>query len=216
MLFQSKSRASGLSALLFLGFAIMQGPAYAGDTFYAGRAIGVEGTLKTLTATEEVLLVANYMSCQGIARDETAVTVNHPAPLAVHLRDVTTYTLGMAGVSTTSAALGQVEIDLPGLSVSASAIDAVAEARCTSPRDYAVSGRSTIGSLTINGQTRSLSGEPNQTFEIPGVGKVIANEQVQLKREFRVNGLRVIVGEPSAPVHGDIVVSHVRARITCK
>jgi hypothetical protein len=73
------------------------------------------------------------------------------------------------------------------------------------------SGSSEITSLSVNGQTITISGAPNQTVALPG-GRVIINEQTSGgPGDITVNALHVIVDGVA-----DVVISSAHADITCQ
>lgn len=192
------------------------GPVSAHEIFYVGYAKGVEGTISVDGVTKNVLLAANYMSCLGKPKEETVLAVStNPSPdIGVSAKNVKTYTLGRANVASAEADAAEASVKVPGLNVYATGLSASAEASCN-PANGRISreGNATVGLLKINGETRPLTAAPNQTFEVPGFGRVIVNEQTSFGREFRVTALRVIIDNPGARTSGDVHISRVRARI---
>src|SRR5205823_8105818 len=73
------------------------------------------------------------------------------------------------------------------------------------------SGNSDIATLSVNGQSITISGAPNQTVPLP-VGEVIINEQTSNEAgDITVNALHIIV-----PGVADVIVSSAHADITCQ
>jgi hypothetical protein len=207
------SHIAGSSALL-LSLVLAPDTAQTHDIFYSGRATGVEGTVTLSSGTKKVLLSNNYMSCFGKPKEENVLTLSNPAPIGVQATSVATYTLGRDDVAVAESSFKDVHLELPNLKIDAVKLQAYAEARCTDGK-ITPSGSSDVGALFINGQGRTLTGEPNQTFTIPNVGTVIVNEQIKYSREMRVNALHIKLENPSFPASGDIVVSHARAKLEC-
>jgi len=190
--------------------------ASAHEIVYFGRATAVSGEVTTLTATEKVLLADVGMSCTGAPREEMLLDASNPSPLSVHASEVSARTQGIDGVAATESGIQQLLLEVPGLQITAEQIQSFAEARCNSDESIDVSGGSTLSNLAINGEGVAISGEPNQTIEVPNLATIIINEQVRYSQEFRVVGLHVKVADPSQPINGDIRLAAARAKIkTC-
>lgn len=216
MLSSHKLRAPALFSLALLAW---QTPALAqGDTFYSGSAIGAIGTVKVAQLQVRLALAENYMSCIGTPKTETIVSISNPAPLGIQSKTVTTFTSGRDSKAIADTKMQDVQIDFPGLMVTASAVTSRAVARCVSPGVIATSGGSTLTNLKINGEGVQISGEKNQTIDIPNVGSVVINQQVKRKEgeftSFRAVALRVKL-LPDAPVSSDISLASSKAAIFC-
>jgi hypothetical protein len=120
-------------------------------------------------------------------------------------------------VSNVDASMQDALLEVPGLRLEAASLEAHSEARCNEARPgrELTSGSSSVAGLSINGQGQTVTGAPNQTFEIPNVGTVIVNEQAKTGRDFRANALHVKLLDPSKPLSGDIVFASTRAKIDC-
>jgi hypothetical protein len=204
--------AAAAAALLW------QSVAQSHEVHFTGRATGVNGTLTAQTVKKTLVLADVLMACTGTAREETVSTISNPAPLGLNARNVHGYTIGRDDVAATNAGIDELHVNLAdGFKVDATALQSNAESRCDEATLKVVtSGSADVGSLFINGEGQALTGEPNQTFEVPGMGKVIVNEQLKpSSREIIVNAMHVIVADPSYPASGDIVFAHSRAKTTC-
>ena len=192
-------------------------PAQSHEVHFTGKATGVNAQVTFGTAKKSLVLADVLMACSGTAREETVSSVSNALPLGVSARTVRGYTIGRDDVSATNAGVEEIHVNLAdGFKVDATALQSNAEARCGADLRVATEGDAEVGSLFINGQGRTLTGEPNQTFEVPGFGKVVVNEQIRpSSREIIVNAMHVYVADPSYPANGDLVFAHSRAKITC-
>ena len=204
--------------LTFFLAAAVALPAQSHEVHFTGKATGVNATLTAAGVKKTLVLADVLMACSGTAREETVSTVSNPQPLGISARTVRGYTIGRDDVAATNAGIEELHMNLAdGFRVDATALQSNAESRCDEATlKVATTGASDVGTLSINGQARTLTGEPNQTFEVPGMGKVIVNEQLRpSSREIIVNALHVIVADPSYPANGDLVFAHSRAKVTC-
>jgi hypothetical protein len=192
-------------------------PAQSHEVHFTGKATGVNAQITFATAKKSLVLADVLMACSGTAREETVSTVSNPQPLGLSARTVRGYTIGRDDVSATNAGIEELHVNLAdGFRVDATGLQSHAEARCGEDLRVTAQGGAEVGSLFINGEGRALTGEPNQTFEVPGLGKVVVNEQIRpSSREIIVNALHVYVADPSYPANGDIVLAHSRAKLTC-
>lgn len=210
------ARFAGLSGAVMAG-VLASGAVQSHDVHFTGRAMGIDGTVTFASAKKAVRVVDVLMSCSGTAREETSSQVSNPQPLEVNARTVHGFTIGRDDVSEASADIEEFHLNLAnGLRVDGTLVQSEASSTCNSDFTITKRGSATVGSLSINGQGRTITGEPNQTFEIPGVGKVVVNEQLHpSSREIIVNAIHVQVADPSYPANGDLVFAHSRAKITC-
>jgi hypothetical protein len=209
---RAASTALFAAALLFVPLS----SALAGDVFYSGRATAVSGKIKLLEIEQNVLVSDNGMSCQGLPKNETLYNVSQQGAVSVRADEAYTFTQGKDRSAITKARLSGLQLDIPGLAVALTAVESRAEASCDENNAYTVKGKSTLGTLTVNGQPYTLSGQPNQSFEIPGIATLTVNEQVRFSREVRVVGLRIKLLDPKQPLSGDIQVAAARAKISCE
>jgi hypothetical protein len=193
-------------------------PLQSHEVHFTGKATGVNATLTAAGAKKTLVLADVLMACTGTAREETVSTVSNPQPLGISARTIRGYTIGRDDVAATNAGIEELHMNLAdGFRVDATALQSSAESRCDeSTLKVNATGNADVGSLFINGEGRTLTGEPNQTFEVPGLGKVIVNEQLRpSSREIIVNALHVVVSDPNYPANGDLVFAHSRAKVTC-
>jgi hypothetical protein len=214
-------RSGTLSSILSAGalaLPLFTPAAFAGDTFYGGRAIGFLSTAKIGPSTVKLTLADNTMSCQGLPKEETIADASNPAPLRLSSKTITTYTLGVDRVANADAAAQQLYLEIPGLKIDGDSFQAHAESRCDEqrPGKSIPAGSASVGNLTINGKGQAFSGQPNQRIEVPNVATIILNEQAQNTREFRVNAMHVILLDPKTPTSGDIIVSSAKAKTDCR
>lgn len=214
---RSGLRPGLLPVVLLVGSLFSSIPATAHEIIYYGRATAISGNVQVATLTGKILLADVGMSCNGSPREEVLLGASNPAPLSFLAEEVRSHTQGIDGVAATESGVQDMSLDLPGLTISAEQIQSFAQAECLSDETVEVSGGSTFSQLTINGNQIPINGNPNQTIEIPDVGKVVINEQIKYSREFRVVGLHIQLLDPSQPLNGDVQVAAARAKIkTCE
>lgn len=200
---------------LALVAAFAAAPAFAGDTFYQGRATAVQGTLTLSTLSQSILISDNGLSCQGTPKEETLSDTRNTGQIAFSAQTAYTFTQGRDQKALAIARLQAATLDVPGLKVGFSAIEATAQATCDVNRRVTVQGSSSLVDLVINGQRQTISGQPNQTITIPNVATITVNEQTQGARELQVTGLHVVLFPTNDVVNGDLRISATRAKITC-
>jgi hypothetical protein len=214
----SRSSVAALSAVAVATTLLWQPEAQSHEVHFTGRATGVNGTVTFQSAKKTLVLADVPMSCSGTAREEIVSTVSNPQPLGVNARTVRGYTIGRDDVSAANAGIEELHLNLAdGFKVDATGLQSTAESRCDEATfKITKTGDTDVATLSINGEARSITGEPNQAFEVPGLGQVIVNEQLHPStREIIVNALHVKVSDPSYPASGDIIFAHSRAKITC-
>lgn len=207
---------TGLPALALLGASLLYpGLTEAGDVFYSGRAIGLTAQLKVGDVVQNFSVSDNSMSCQGLPKSETLYSLTLPGPLPVTASEAYTFTQGRDRSALTRARLSNVNVGIPGLSLALTAVDARSEAKCDDSNIVTLIGKSTLGSLTVNGKPYALTGQPNQSISIPNVATLVVNEQSKTSQEIRVTGLRIKLLDSSLGASGDIRVASTRAKISC-
>jgi hypothetical protein len=210
-------RPALIAAALLGGALIAPTSLAAGDVFYNGRATAVSGVVKVGDIRQSVLISDNGMSCQGLPKNETLYGISRPGtPVAVVADEAYTFTQGRDRRALTKARISGLKLDVPNVAIALSAAEGRAEARCDESNTVTVIGKSTVGTLSVNGQSYAVTGQPNQAIEIPGLATITVNEQTKLAREVRVVALRVKLLDPSQPLSGDIQVAAARAKITCE
>jgi len=210
---------AALCAAACAGLLLTPSVAQSHEVHFTGRAIGVNGTVTFQTAKKTLMLADVPMACSGTAREEIVSTVSNPLPLGVTAKTVRGYAIGRDDVSATEAGIEELHLNLAdGFRVDATGLQSSAQASCDEATfRITTSGASDVATLSINGQSRTITGEPNQTFEVPGLGKVIVNERptTSSTREIIVNAMHVQVADPSYPANGDLVFAQSRSKITC-
>jgi len=117
--------------------------------------------------------------------------------------------VGQGNASRSEASVADLALTVGGNNISADLLQARATAMCTDGGATA-SGSSEIAALSVNGQTITISGEPNQTVTLPN-GRVIINQQTSAGQgDITVNAIHVIVDGVA-----DVIVSSAHADITC-
>lgn len=206
------------AALGALGGLFVAPAASAHDVHYTGSAVGIKGTFEAATITKSVTVTEVLMACSGTPREETLSALSNPLPIGLSANNVHAYTVGVHNVAASNADIESFKMSLAdNFRVEATGLQSRAEATCEeATRRVTTDGSSDVGSLTINGQRQALSGSPNQAFEVPGLGKVVVNEQVQVSaKELIVTALHVYVADASYPANGDLAFARSRAKITC-
>ncbi len=127
-------------------------------------------------------------------------------------------TVGQGDASRSEASVAKLELAVARNAVSVEFLHARAEATCEAGNATA-SGSSELAGLMINGQAIAVTGEPNQTVELPGL-RVVINEQSRVvsgsRADMTVNALHVtsfdpLTGRPLA----DVIISQAHADISC-
>jgi hypothetical protein len=213
-------------AVLIVALLGWQADALASNVFFSGRAIGAVGTVKAGTVNASIVLADNQMSCNGVPQEETVASVNNPSPIKLVSQTVATYTLGRDNTSTSTASIQNLNLGIPDLNIKVSAIATNAQVHCdfvpthSTPSGlrakYTVTGGSDIGTVSINGEGTAITGEANQTIEVPGVATIIFNEQIRSSHSIIVSGVHIKLLDESYPANGDIVLAYSRAKITCE
>ena len=174
-------------------------------TGYSGRATEVQATVLGLPLT---LVDAGPLEPTGGAKDASLLNATVPGLLTAEVLDAET--VGQGNASRSEASVAELTLTVGGNTISADFLQARATAMCTD-NGATASGSSDIAALSVNGQTIAVSGEPNQTVDLPGGGQLIINEQRGGPGGITVNALHVIVDGVA-----DVVISSAHADITCQ
>jgi hypothetical protein len=114
--------------------------------------------------------------------------------------------------SSAEAYVAQFELNLPGATISATALRTTAEAKCTNGVPSVKGGESTT--VTINGTTYSVAaGTESAPITLPGGGFIVLNEGASSGRagnDITVTALHVYI-----PMVIDLYVAQAHADITC-
>jgi hypothetical protein len=210
---QKFTGGGGLAVAALLAFP---GITLAHDVIFQAHATGVVGTVKVATLTKSVLINDNSLSCKGLPNEQITSDVQHAKPIYVRAKTIDTYTLGVHDNSDAFAKTEDLLLDLPGLKVTAEAISSFAHAECDpATLKPSVDGGVTILNVNVQGSPITVTGEPNQTIAVGDIAKIVFNERVVWKSEFKTNAMHVYLFNASYPAYGDVIVGYSRAKITC-
>jgi hypothetical protein len=197
-----------LLALLTLGLAAAVAQAASGGgggdkAKYSGQATGVRATV---LGTTTVLSDTGPLPPSGGALEASLLQAEVPGVLKTGVLHAST--IGQGNESRSEASAADADLTVGGNSISADFLMARAVATC-SQGTASVSGSSDVARLVINGQTIAVSGQPNQTVDLPN-GRVVINEQTTAPGSITVNALHVTVDGLA-----DVIVSSAHADIAC-
>jgi hypothetical protein len=175
-------------------------------TSYSGRATVLQAGVAGLFTV--VLADAGPLPPSGGAREASLLNASVPGLVTAEVLHAST--VGQGNASRSEASVAEVSLTVAGNTISAGLLQARAAAVCGDDGATA-SGNSDIAALTVNGQTITISGAPNQRVPLL-VGEVIINEQMSPRPgDITVNALHIIV-----PGVADVIVSSAHADITCQ
>jgi hypothetical protein len=176
---------------------------------YSGRAFAAYVNVPTLGVGPTTVSDTGELPPSGGFQSASFATVGAPGVLSASL--LVASTSGANGVAKSSASLAEVVV-LPGnaAQVTASFVRAESEATCNGVR-----GSTEVADVTFAGQAITVDPfAPNQTFEVPGVAKLVINEQKTSSgggtQDITVNavhltlatGDEVILSSAQSDVHG--------------
>jgi hypothetical protein len=156
------------------------------------------------------LVDAGPLPPSGGAEEASLLNASVPGLLTAEVLHATT--TGQGNASQSEASVANLALTVAGNNISASFLRSRATATCTDGGATA-SGSSEITSLSVNGQTITVTGAPNQTVALPlSSGRVIINEQTSGGQgDITVNALHVIVNGVA-----DVIIASSHADITCQ
>lgn len=203
-------RLALILTLLVASAAVTTGGALAASsdrTMFSGQATVVRATV---LGTTTVLSDTGPLPESGGALEESLLEAEVPGLLTA--RALHASTVGQGNESRSEASVADLGLTVGGNTIAAEFLAARASAVC-GPSGPTTSGSSEIVGLRINGQPIVVSGEPNQTIDLPlGTGKIIINEQTSTRPgDVTVNALHVIVNGVA-----DVVISSAHADVSCK
>ncbi|HEY3117473.1 MAG TPA: choice-of-anchor P family protein, partial [Chloroflexota bacterium] len=210
---RKKGARWGISTLVFGLIALAAGPAMpaaaAPATAYSGQATVIQ---TTVLGTSVTLADTGPLPQEGGALNATLLTASVPGLLTanvLHAATVGQGDMGQGDSSGAEASVADLDLTVGGNHITADFLRSSAKAQCNGAK-ASVSGSSEIVGLTINGQSVSVTGEPNQTIALPN-GKVVINEQdTSTAGSITVNALHVVVDSIA-----NVVVSSAHADIVC-
>lgn len=209
-------RPAALAAMLGATLLVQAGTVAAGDVFYSGRATALHGVVTLDGVRQSVTVSDNSMSCQGLPKNETLYSISRPGPVEVMADEAYTFTQGRNRVSLAKTRMSGLRLNVQGLAINGASFESRAEASCDESNVVTLKAKSTVGTLTINGETHAITGRPNQAIDVPNVARVIVNYQTKSANEVRVIGMRVKLLDSTQAVTGDINVAAARAKIQCE
>ena len=180
------------------------------STTYSGRATVVQAAVLGLEPI--VLSDTGNLDSTGGAKEASLLEAAVPGLLAAEVLHAST--VGQGNHSRSEASVANVNLTVGGNTIDVDFLITRAEASC-GPGGCSVSGSSEILGLIVNGQPIAVTGQPNQTLGLLGVGTVIINEQMVSQNgrtcDITVNALHVVI-----PGVADVIVSSAHADITCR
>ena len=174
---------------------------------YSGRAFGafINVNLLGVAVGPETLSDTGELPPSGGLQTNQLETVSVPGVLSATL--MSTMTSGANGVARSEASLAELMV-LPGnaAQVTASFVRAESEATCSGVR-----GATEVADVIFAGQAITVDPfAPNQTFEVPGVAKLVINEQKTASgggtQDITVNAIHLTVTADSV-VTAEVIVS---------
>lgn len=201
-----KNKCVAVIVSLIVVAALGTTPALASDTTFSGQAIGLKATVLGQQIT---LSDTGPLPPEGGNQKASLFSASVPGLLTADVFGSST--IGQGDRSRSEASVADLNLTVADNTIGADFLMARAMAVCNKDGSSSVSGGSEIAALVINGQTIAVSGQPNQTVDLPlGTGKVIINEQYGNSGDMTVNALHVIV-----PGVADVIVASAHADITC-
>lgn len=197
-------------------------------TAYSGDATAVDITLNTLLLGESKVVLSDtgQLDASGGQIEEGINGAVHTGIVDLDVSILSASVTGSGDLTHANATVVGLQLTVGGaLTISASVLQANATTQCVSG-DVNAEGDSHIAELVINGQEITITGEPNQTVNIPGVTSIVINEQIVNGSTIETNALHVTLLDGS-PLLGlldlgldrllsaDVVISHAKAGITC-
>jgi hypothetical protein len=176
-----------LVALGALSAGLIAWPTVGAAQTVTGYATAVRATtIGLLGSTTTELAGTGTLSGSTDAREASQITGEVPSLLTGETLHATT--IGWPDQAASEASIALLALSVAGTTVGADSVLARAVA-VSAGAGYAVSN---IVGLTIDGVPIAVSGEPNQTFSIPG-GLLVINEQQTSGSFSVVNALHVIL-----------------------
>jgi len=186
---QNQDRQFALACLLLV-FGLAWATPVQAEVTYSGRAFGAFLNVPTLGVGPITFSDTGELPPSGGFQSAELATVGVPGVLTASL--LVASTSGANGVARSAASLADVVV-LPGnpAAVTASFVRAESEATCNGVR-----GTTEVADVTFGGQAITVDPfAPNQSFEIPGVARLVINEQTTTSgggvQDITVNALHL-------------------------
>jgi hypothetical protein len=148
--------------------------------FYTGNAYGTYAFVgKTVVAGRSALVTLGCTTTAGIHNTNTVGTVNVPNVITTGAIDTTADSLGSGGTvkSRTSADIHDASL-LSGL-ITTTEVKAVSTTAHSAAGFHLSAAGSSFVNLVVNGVPITGTPAPNTTIHLPGVGRVVLNEQIR-------------------------------------
>jgi hypothetical protein len=178
-------------------------------TTYSGRATAVDATVKVLFASITTRLGdTGPLPTDGGTLQASALTLTVPGVMSAGIAEGNT-TGGNRDASSESS-VANAALAVGGVGITAALLSSQTDANCLGGAP-SLSGGSNITDLEINGETISISGDPNQMITLlGGLVRVVVNEQTRTANSIDVSALHVTVGGIT-----EVVVARTHSDITC-
>ncbi|HZH31999.1 MAG TPA: choice-of-anchor P family protein [Pyrinomonadaceae bacterium] len=173
-------------------------------TTFSGQATVVKANVAGQPIT---LSDTGALDSTGGEKEASLLEANVPGVLTAEVLHAST--IGNGNHSRSEASVANLNLTVGGNTIIADFLRASAQAVCAG--GASAGGSSEIANLVINGQAITVTGEPNQTIDLPLGGQVIINEQTSTRQgDITVNALHVII-----PGVADVIIASAHADITC-
>ncbi|MFN2513890.1 MAG: choice-of-anchor P family protein, partial [Pyrinomonadaceae bacterium] len=176
---------------------------------FSGRAIAVNATIAGTNAT---LVDTGPLPAEGGSITATPLLSANVLGGALTTGLLNATTQGAGDQSRSQATVENLFLTVGGNIITS---DIVAESsQCTCTASGPICEGSIFANLRINDVSIGITGQPNQTVNLPGGGFVVINEQTVTgtgqMRAITANGLHVII-----PAVADVIISSASSDITC-
>jgi uncharacterized protein YdbL (DUF1318 family) len=188
-----------------------------GRTQYTGDAYGsyafVGSTVK-VGKTAVVTLGGCGTLTPPVTNSNTVASVNGDPLVDTGLVNTTASATNQNGTQTALASADVHEVNVLQGTITADEVKSVAATSLDASGFHTSSDGSAVVNLSVNGQSFAGVPDPNTTIALPGLGKVVLNEQIgSIKNKsasFQVNMIHVYVTAPNdtTPPGTQIIVSH--------
>ena len=195
--------AGALAAVVLAGPASTAAHA-ANQTTFSGRATVVRANVLGAPVT---LADTGPLPSSGGAQEASLLSASEPGLLTANVLHATT--VGQGSSAESEASVADLDMTVGGNHVTADFLMSRSSATCNGGQ-ATTAGSSEIAGLSVNGQSVSVSGSPNQTVPLPGGGTLVINEQSSSPGSMDVNALHL-----TEPGVADVVISSTHADISC-
>ncbi len=177
---------------------------------YGGRAVAVQAKVLVLNT---VLADTGALPTKGGALQTTLLSANVPGVLNAGVLHAAT--VGQGNQTSSEASVAGLDLSVASIGIRASFIASQAATSCSTANKAAIAGSTELAGLVVNGKAISVTGAPNQTITLLGLGKIVINEQLGSASgnsgKLTVNALHV-----TALGGVDIVIASSQAAMTCQ